>query len=90
MDEKGITRADLARECKVTPAAITILFRKGTKQSRLVPQIHKALGMVNNTEPAAAIERDDAFRRLQRVWKELTDAQREHLVRTGEFLVDKR
>jgi hypothetical protein len=95
MKEKGISRADLAREIRAlgvscTPSAITILFRKETKQSRLVPYVHKVLGMVETTAPVMAITKDDAFRRLQRVWRDLTEAQREHLVATGELLAVKR
>ena len=55
-----------------------------------MPAIHKELGLAMTTSPTAAIEKDDAFRRLQRVWKDLTDAQREHLVTTGEFLIARR
>jgi hypothetical protein len=95
MTETGISRADLARLIReqgvtCTPSAITILFRKETKQSRLVPCIHKALELANTTTPAQAITKDDAFRRLQRVWRELTGEQREHLAATGELLAIKR
>jgi hypothetical protein len=43
MDELQISRADLSRRLKVTKTAITTLFSAETKQSRLVPAIHKVL-----------------------------------------------
>lgn len=95
MTETGISRADLSRLVQeqgvtCTPSAITILFRKETKQSRLVPYIHKALELANTTTPTVAITKDDAFRRLQKIWRDLTSEQREHLAATGELLVVKR
>ena len=94
MEKQGISRADLARRIRelggqCTASAITILFRKSTKQSRLVPYVHRVLGMAETTAPVVAIAKDDAFRRLQRVWRDLTDQQREHLIATGELLAAK-
>lgn len=90
MVSKGISRADLARRIGVAPAAMTVLFRPTTKQSRLVPAIHRELGMVETTSAVSAIERDDAFKRLQRIWKALSEKEREHLISTGELLAAKR
>lgn len=53
MLEKGISRAELSRRVRVSDAAITILFRESTKQSRLVPAINRALGLT----PANAEQR---------------------------------
>lgn len=43
MDELKISRADLARRLKVSKSAITTLFSPETKQSRLVPAVHRIL-----------------------------------------------
>lgn len=97
MRDKGISRADLAREIDVDPAALTNLFKpwvdattgkpkKTKQQSRLVPKIHKALGMVEPEQSVIAIANDDAFRRLKKIWSKLTDEQREHLIKTGQLL----
>jgi hypothetical protein len=90
MLEKGISRADLARQIDVDPSAVTVLFKPATKQSRLVPRIHKVLEMADTTAPAMAISKDDAFRRLQQVWRKLSKEEREHLITTGELLASKR
>lgn len=93
MADKGISRADLAREIDVDPAALTNLFKPWTKktkqQSRLVPKIHKVLGMeppVQDKDGIVAIASDEAFRRLKKIWKNLSDEQREHLIKTGQLL----
>lgn len=88
MARKKITKADLARALGVVPATITLLFKPETMQTRLKPHVHRKLGMVEPTE-TPAVDRDETFRRLLRVWKDLTETQREHLIRTGEMLVGK-
>ena len=45
MKRNEISQADLARTLGVSPASLTFLFKPDTKQSRLVPAIHKALGL---------------------------------------------
>ena len=90
MKERGISRSDLARLVGADPASITVLFRDSTKQSRLVPKIHKALGMADTTAPVVAIARDDAFRRLEKIWRDLSEKERAHLIATGELLASKK
>ena len=84
MRSKGISRADLARQLGVSPAAITVLFRPETKQTRLKPAIHRILGFVE-PEASPAIPRDELWTRLKSVWSHLSDAEREHLIATGEL-----
>jgi len=88
MKKKGITRADLARLIGVGAPSLTLLFKAETRQTRLKPAIHKALGLIPPA-PTPAVERDDAVTRLLRIWKELSDEQREHLLKTGELLARK-
>jgi len=84
-----ITPADLARRIGVSKSAITVLFRSETKQSRLVPKIHKALDMVDETSAVSAVAKDDLLKRFLRAWVDLTQAQREHLIATAQLLADK-
>jgi len=88
MKKRGISRSDLARELGVVRGSLTALFKPETRQTRLKPGIHKALGLVAPTG-TPAIEKDEAIARLLRVWKELTESQREHLIKTGEMLAGK-
>jgi lambda repressor-like predicted transcriptional regulator len=85
MRSKGISRADLARQIGVSPSAITVLFRPETKQTRLKPLIHRALGFVA-PESSPAVARDALYIRMMSVWPHLSDAEREHLITTGELL----
>jgi lambda repressor-like predicted transcriptional regulator len=84
MRKKGISRADLARQLGVSPSAITVLFRPETKQTRLKPGIHRILGFVA-PESSPAIARDELYVRMMSVWSHLSDAEREHLIATGEL-----
>lgn len=90
MAVKGISRSDLARLVGATPGAITVLFKPGTKQSRLVPRIHKVLDLAATQTSAIAVERDDVFRRLLRAWKDLSEDERQKLVEMSELLAVKR
>lgn len=84
-----MTQAELAERVGVTPSAITVLLQPQTKQTRLKPKIHKALGLVEPTNtPAAA--KDTLFNRLVRAWGDLSETEREHLVLTSELLTAKR
>lgn len=75
MRELGVTRADLARACNVNPASITVMLRHETKQTRLKPCIHKALGF-QPPESTAARERDAELERIRQGWDELSEAER--------------
>lgn len=59
LDEKDMSKADLAREVGCKPPSITSLLKPGAKQSRLVPRINKVLqiGMSDrHAKLAAALE----------------------------------
>lgn len=86
MKKQGILPADLARKIACKPSAISYLFGPICQQSRLVPKVHHVLGLP--PPPAAQarepdVERDEARRRLDRIWKELTPEQRELLLGIG-------
>lgn len=82
MKQQGISQADLARTLSVSPASLTNLFKPETKQSRLVPAIHKALGIPTPT--TTRIDEGDELRaRLEKIWRDLTPEQRELLVAVG-------
>ncbi len=76
MERKQISQAELARRIGAVPGSLILLFKPETIQSRLVPGIHKALGLEPPTSTTIS-ERDDAKRRLDRVWRELTPEERE-------------
>lgn len=82
MKRKGISQADLARAASVMPSAITLIFKPETMQSRLVPAIHKVLGLPPPTT-TVVLERDEARVRLEKIWRELTPEQRELLLSLG-------
>lgn len=79
MERRGISQAELARQIGAAPASVTLLFKTETVQSGFVPAIHRALGL---QEPVSTLisERDDARRRLDRIWRELGEAERELLL----------
>jgi len=79
MKRKEISQADLARTLGVSPASLTFLFKPDTKQSRLVPAIHKALGLPTPTTTTVD-ERDELRQRLEKIWRDLTPEQRDLLV----------
>jgi SpoVK/Ycf46/Vps4 family AAA+-type ATPase len=82
MVEKGISRAALSRMVHVSDAAITILFKASTKQSRLVPAINRALGLTPPTQSSG--EHDEMLAELHAVWDDLDlDARKAILVMAG-------
>jgi transcriptional regulator with XRE-family HTH domain len=82
MVEKGVTQADLHRATGASTTAISDLFKDKTKQSRLVPKIHKALGLDPPTAPAPKEneERDELLRELIDAWAQLVDEDRDLLI----------
>ena len=88
MKELGITRADLARSCGVTPSAITTIFQPQTESTRLKTAIHKALGFVA-IEATPAVTKEDALRRVTKRWGDLSEEQREHVARLVDMLTGK-
>lgn len=89
MGKLKVSKAELARAVGVKGSAITLLFKPETIQTRLKPAIHKKLNMVPPTA-TPAVDRDEALTRLLRVWKDLTEEQREHVLRTGELFLAKK
>lgn len=51
MDELSISKTELARMIGVTRAAMTTLFAPETKQTRMLPGIHKALRLAVPPSP---------------------------------------
>lgn len=73
MRKAGITPAELARRIGCTESALTVLFRPETKQSRLVPKIHRELG---RPPPSTITATDEILRRINSRWPSLTRDQR--------------
>lgn len=88
MERQGVSQADLARTLKVSPGSLTLLFKPETKQSRLVPAIHRALDLALPTTTRVD-ERDELRHRLDDIWRDLTPAQREILVSVAGQMIRK-
>jgi len=88
MKRRGISQAELARTLKVSPGSLTLLFKPETKQSRLVPAIHRALGLTTPTTTRVD-EHDQLWQRLEAIWRDLTPEQREILVSVGAQMIRK-
>lgn len=84
LKKRGISQAELARQIGASPGSIVLLFKPETVQSRLVPAIHKVLGLDPPIDAATISERDDAKRRLDRIWNELSDEDRAMLLALAE------
>lgn len=80
LEKRGISQAELARRIGASPGSITLLFKPDTDQSRLVRAIHKVLDLGPPPEAATITERDDAKRRLDRIWSGLGPEDREALL----------
>jgi lambda repressor-like predicted transcriptional regulator len=70
MAKAGISSAELARRIGCSPSALTVLWRPETKESRLVPAIHRVLGRSQPQPVTAAV--DDVLRKINRQWPQLT------------------
>lgn len=84
------TQADLAAKISVVPASITNLLKPGVSQTRLVRRVQKVFGWVDDTAPVVAIGQDEALRRIQRKWGDLTDADKANIANIVESLTAKR
>ena len=84
MEKKGISQAEMARRIGASPGSLVLLFKPATVQSRLVPAIHKVLGLDPPVQGATVSQRDDAKRRLDRIWNELEDEDRSVLLAIAE------
>ena len=84
LEKRGISQAELARRISASPGSIVLLFKPDTVQSRLVPAIHRVLGLEPPIDATTISERDDAKRRLDRIWNDLSDEDRDALLAIGE------
>lgn len=84
LEKKGVSQAELARRIGASPGSIVLLFKPQTVQSRLVPAIHKVLGLDPPAEATSIAERDDAKRRLDRIWSDFTPEDRAALLAVAE------
>lgn len=73
MAKAGISPAEMARRIGVSDSALTVLWRPTTKQSRLVPLIHRELG---RPAPSTITATDEILRRINNRWSSLTKEQR--------------
>ncbi len=90
LEKRGISQAELARKIGASPGSITLLFKPETYQSRLVRAVHKFLDLGPPPEAATITERDDAKRRLDRIWADLTPEDRGVLLGLAERFQHKR
>ena len=84
LEKRGISQAELARRIGASPGSLVLLFKPETVQSRLLPAIHKALGLEPPVQGATVSQRDDAKRRLDRIWSDMDDADRNALLAIAE------
>lgn len=80
MKAAGISPAEMARRIGCSPSALTVLFRPATRESRLVPGIHRELG---RPAPSTVTSTDEILRRINARWPSLSREQRalvDHLV----------
>lgn len=84
IEKRGISQAELARRIGASPGSIVLLFKPETDQSRLVAPIHKVLGLDPPPESATVAERDDAKRRLDRIWDDMAEDDRAALLSVAE------
>ncbi len=85
MERQQISQSELARRIGAVPGSLILIFKPQTIQSRLVPAIHKALGLEPPTSTTIS-ERDDAKRRLDRVWRDLSPEERELILQLAQRL----
>jgi len=90
LEKRGISQAELARRISASPGSITLLFKPHTVQSRLVRSIHKVLDLGPPIEAPTITERDDAKRRLDHVWRDLTPEDRATLLAVAERFQQRR
>lgn len=76
MERQEISQAEMSRRIGCAQSALNLLWQPQTVQSRLVPAIHKALGL-EAPQTTTISERDDARRRLDRIWRDLSADERE-------------
>jgi transcriptional regulator with XRE-family HTH domain len=85
MAELDWSQYDLAKAVGCSQPAIAWLMRPQTKQSALVPKIHKALGLTKPVPPATGSV-DPARAELDDMLEQLTDEELAHIVSTVRLL----
>jgi hypothetical protein len=65
MKKAGILPAEMARRIGCTSGALTVLWRPETRESRLVPAIHRELG---RPAPSTITATDEILRRINARW----------------------
>lgn len=88
MEAQGISRAELSRRVKVSDAAITILFKPTTRQSRLVPAVNRVLGLTAPKQNSGEI--DELRAELDTHWQEIDDEARSTLLHMARQLARNR
>lgn len=73
MRKAGISSSEMARRIGCTPSALTVLWRAETRESRLVPLIHRELG---RPAPTTVTATDEILRRINSRWPSLNKEQR--------------
>jgi hypothetical protein len=89
-----MTKAALARACRVTGGAITLLLSKPipkgqTRGCKFLPELQKALSMTSSASAVVVTDNKAAMRRIWRIVRDLDDATLEHWIQTGEMLAGK-
>jgi hypothetical protein len=81
MDERRVSKADLARALAVSSTAISDLLGPESKSSRLVPRVHRALGLPPPAPPSTDPRAIDALlAELLDLWPTLDDDDRAMLM----------
>jgi hypothetical protein len=87
--ELGMNRSDLARKIGASTAAVAILMGPRTKQSRLVPAIHRVLGWrLPSPSPESDVQSDD-LRRWEKLYYELDETGRNLVMALADKIVKK-
>lgn len=84
LERRDLSQAELARRIGASPGSIVLLFKPETVQSRLVPAIHRVLGLGPPIDAPTISERDEAKRRLDRIWHEFSEEDRAALLAVAE------
>ncbi len=87
----GIKRGQLAKLIGRDPSSITVVFRADTVQSRLVPEIHKALGMPApaTTDASMAPPVSELDAELQAVFAEMDEEGKRHFLHLARRILGK-
>lgn len=95
MKERGVSKAYLARECDVTPSAITLLLSKPIPKNtvrgcRFLAKLQTALGLAVTARRPAVVP-SDKQRRTELILRALDDDPEgaEHWISMGEVLANR-